>query len=475
MWKVIKRLFLLVFVLSLTFFSQTLSAENEISSDFGWSMTPGQLLVKMKCGWNLGNTFEAATATNYETNWGAPLTTKTMIDAIKAKGFNAIRIPVSYSGTVDKTTLTIPAKQLLRLKQVIYYCLKDSMFVIINSHHDNGANDKYNNFYDMGTKYRTQTSIYVKAIWKQIAEYFKDVDYHLIFEGFNEPRLSDGEEEVVGNYKANVWWYESSNLADKALIKNIMDANQIFVNTVRATGGNNYKRFLLVPSIAANSGFTLAADFNVPKDSCLYPNHVLVSVHDYSPNSMSLEGTDSIFDVNSSAVKDLGSRMNLLGTKFSKKGIGVIMGEWGTCNLNNTPERIKHANYYVSNAARNGIVCFWWDNHSQGVGGDKFCIFDRPSQKWLFPDLAEAIVSNAKIVDFTKPTTDIVQIVAPESIPFKVCGNNLVSLGNANLKVYELSGRLMFAGYLNSESSLQLSAGFYIVKSEDSAWKIMIR
>jgi endoglucanase len=400
MWRVIWRPFSLALVLSFVFLSQTLCAKNKISSDDGWSMTPGQLLVKIKCGWNLGNTLEAATATNYETNWGAPVTTQAMIDAIRAKGFGAIRIPISYSKTVDKVTLKIPAAQLLRLKQVVNYCLKDHLFVIIDSHHDNAANDDYCNFYDMGSKYRTQTSVYTKAIWKQIAEYFKDVDYHLIFEGFNEPLASKGETE--GAYKANMWSYDASNEADNNLIKNVMAANQIFVNTVRATGGNNYKRFLMVPATSANSGYTLSALFDIPKDSCRYPNHILVSVHDYAPDDMSLNGTDSVFRENSAEVKALGMRINGLGEKFSKRGIGVIMGEWATCNMNNTAQRMRHAAFYVSTAARNGIPCFWWDNHYQGYGADKFCIFDRTTLKWLYPGLAETIVSHANVVDFSK-------------------------------------------------------------------------
>jgi endoglucanase len=351
----------------------------------------------MKAGWNLGNTFDAAVGTSYECHWGAPVTTQKMIDEIKKKSFNLVRLPISYSRTVDPNGLAIPQSQLNRYKEVVDYCIKNNMYVIINSHHDNAPNDTCSNFYDMGTAYRTQTAIYLKAIWTQLANFFKDYDYHVIFESMNEPRAERGEK--VGDDFSNPWWYKENNEADKKTIVNVNLANQIFVNAVRATGGNNAKRFLLVPSITANPKYACSSVFKLPDDSkCEFRNHILLSVHYYAPKNMSLQGSQSIFNPTSKEATDIAATMDELAARYTKRGVGVIIGEWGTSNLNNTEERVKQADFYVSQASRDGMVCVWWDNGRNKVGKDNFCIFNRRTLTWEFPSVADMIIKSANIV-----------------------------------------------------------------------------
>ncbi len=365
---------------------------NEITQN-PWDITLHTMISDMKAGWNLGNTFDAAVPGREETNWGNPVTTRDMITKIKEAGFNLIRLPISYGRMVD-SDLRIPESFLARYKEVVDYCIDNGMYVIINSHHDNEPNSQYSNFYDMATEYTQHTETFTNSIWTQIAEYFKDYDYHLIFEGFNEPQAKNGE--TISGFTSNTWWYDPSNLASLKTIINLNNANQQFVNTVRATGGNNKKRYLLVPGIGASAGYVMANEFSIPSDNSGFENLIMVSVHSYSPIDMGItdKHQKEFLPENKTEITNM---FNGLAHKFTQKGIGVIIGEWGTSNLNNTDQRVAHAKYYVSQAAKNGIVCVWWDNGYEDVGHENFCIFNRKSLTWKYPALVDAIINSADI------------------------------------------------------------------------------
>ena len=245
----------------------------------------------------------------------------------------------------------------------------------------------------MGNKYRAQSRVYLSTIWKQVAECFKDYDHHVIFEGLNEPRPEKGE--TINGNTANPFYYEEWNPACRNIIINLNDANQVFVDAVRETGGNNSKRFLLVPSIAANIQYALADDFKLPNDNSEYDNRILLSVHYYAPNGMSLTGEQSEFTEEDKY--EITNTMECLANKFTKKGVGVILGEWGTSNLENTEQRVAQATHYVKEASRNGIVCAWWDNMGEEKGGENFCIFQRERLTWKYPSIANTLINYANI------------------------------------------------------------------------------
>ncbi len=223
------------------------------------------MVKELKLGWNLGNTLDATgSGLASENAWGQPTTTQEMIDFVKESGFTTIRIPVSWSNHTD-AEYNISENWMDRVEEVVNYAYNAGLYVIINSHHDNSK------YYPSDEKIE-ESCKYLEVIWKQIAERFKDYDHRLIFEGMNEPRLEGTNKE---------WWFSSTDPEGVASIKCIVRLNQLFVDTVRASGGNNADRYLMVPSHAASADNALNDAFVMPTDTV--ENRLIVSVHAYSP------------------------------------------------------------------------------------------------------------------------------------------------------------------------------------------------
>lgn len=329
------------------------------------------IVKEMKIGWNLGNTFDCYNYKDYasdgETAWGNPKTTKEMIDAVKAAGFNAVRVPVTWGEHMNGDT--IDSAWLDRVHEVVGYVLDNGMYCIVNVHHDD-----YTWLNPTKADEAAVTSKYVK-IWEQIAEKFKDCDYHLLFEGLNEPRVIGGQDE-----------WSCGTEEEREVINNLL---QKFVDTVRKSGGNNKDRTLVVTGHAAAMDETAIKAIKVPDDK-----HVIVSIHAYSPYNFALnqEGTSSFSDSDKS---ELDKNFDLIKSCFIDKGIPAIIGEFGSLNKNNTGDRVKHMEYYVSAAKKRGITCFIWDNGvSDGEGA--FGLLNRKNCSWNFKEVVDAAMKGVK-------------------------------------------------------------------------------
>jgi len=216
-----------------------------------------------------------------------------------------------------------------------------------------------------------------KAIWEQIADAFKDYNYNLIFEGLNEPRTKGSSNEWNGGTAA-----ERNNLNEM---------HQLFVDTVRASGGNNVRRILMVSTYAASvesaavNGLTLPNDPQNPTVKKL-----IVSTHSYSPYNFALnEGTGSVktwSKNNSSDTSQITTWITRVNTAFISKGIPVIAGEFGALNKDNEAARAEWAEYYVSEAKKKGIPCFLWDD------GGNFKLFDRRNGTFFYPLILAALM-----------------------------------------------------------------------------------
>ncbi len=335
-----------------------------------------RFVSQMKVGWNLGNTFDAirdgfgGDEMTIEKYWCGVYTTPEMIQTLKDAGFNTIRIPVSWHNHVDKD-FNVSTQWLDRVQEVVDYAISRDLFVIINAHHDT---DK-NYFYPDSAHYE-QSSRFISTVWQQVAERFKDYDHKLIFESINEPRLVGTDVE---------WWFNTAS--DK-----ILDAadcinrhNQTFVDTVRATGGYNADRYLMMPGYAASADGTKTDFFTLPTDTV--ENRLIVSVHAYTPYSFALEmpGTN-VFDAETQPdMNDITTFMNQLYTRYISKGIPVIIGEFGAVSKDNLQDRVDFTAYYVANATARGIPCIWWDNNHFKGDGERFGLLDRAT--CTFPDM----------------------------------------------------------------------------------------
>ena len=346
-------------------------------------------LKDMKCGWNLGNTFDAyngyslhAKGTGMETNWVGAKTTPGLIAAIKEAGFNTIRIPVSWHNHVDENNV-IDAEWIDRVREVADWALDLGMYVIVNTHHDNDVK-----YYYPDEAHYSRSKEYLSAVWNQMAEKFKDCDDHLILESMNEPRL-------VGTVYEWNWTNNSSECQQAA--EYINELNQLFVNIVRSSGGNNATRYLAVPAYCAAPWNAVRKVFRIPDDTA--ENRIIVSAHAYTPYNFALNtgSSDKRFDLEKDQNKksEIAGFMNDLYNTFIKNGIPVMMDEFGALDKNgNLQDRVNFTAYYVASASARGITCVWWDNHNFTGSGERFGLIERNTLKWVCPDIALAMEAN---------------------------------------------------------------------------------
>lgn len=347
----------------------------------------------MKIGWNLGNTFDASNDAgmsnemDFETAWCGIMTTQDMIDDIRDAGFNSVRVPVSWHNHMDEN-YQISEAWLNRVQEVVDYAYDNGMYVILNIHHDNSENFMYPD-----SAHLEQSVKYVTAVWEQLCRRFADYDEHLIYECMNEPRLVGTQYE---------WWINAGAEECKDAISCINEINQEFVNTVRAGGGNNLNRYLMVPGYDASPDGALNNGFVLPTDAEGVENRLIVSVHAYTPYNFALQadgesGSTSEFDSDSaSSVTDINSFMDRLYKKFISNGIPVVIGEFGSRDKGqNIQDRIDHATYYVAAARARGMSCFWWDNNAFTGNGENFGLYYRRSGRFLYPDIVTGLMKYA--------------------------------------------------------------------------------
>lgn len=348
-----------------------------------------QITEAMGLGWNLGNQLEASSGgLPSETCWGNPEITKELIDTIKAQGFKTVRIPVSYLDMIgDGPDYKIDTDWLDRVQEVVDYVVNNDMFAIVNMHGD-GYYTVDHSWLLCAEDDDKQTEIKDKygKVWTQIADRFKDYDQHLIFESMNE--------EFNNDY----------GKPDEKAYDNINAYNQIFVDSVRATGSNNEKRWLLLPGWNTNIDYTAGDDYNfkIPTDNGCKADgkRIMISVHYYDPFNFTIDenktaktqwGKYAVKNYDNWGQEDyVDSQMALLNEKFVSQGYPVVIGEFDAQDKTEkfadyNEFRRYWAEYLIKAAKKNGVVCVYWDN---GYNGNKgFGIINRFDYTITQPDL----------------------------------------------------------------------------------------
>lgn len=336
----------------------------------GYAKTALEITADMGAGWNLGNTMDTnGRGLGAETYWGNPHTERYMIDAVAARGFKTLRIPVTWDGNLlGDNAHSIDPAWLERVEQIVNYGLDNGMYVIINIHHDEWVKPAH--------EHKTATLRQLNAIWSQIAAHFKDYNQYLIFETFNEPRFHYGTDlewtGTVENYQV------------------INELNSAALGVIRSSGGNNADRMVMVPAYAASPWNAQTDHFEVPDDRM-----VAVSAHGYIPYDFaeSAQGP-RVFTQGARELVDY--VYGELERKYIDNGIPVVMGEWGTIDKDNTSERVAYARHFVTRAREAGIPTVVWDNGALGGNGHGYRLYHRQTNTWPFEEIVEAIISNAR-------------------------------------------------------------------------------
>lgn len=369
--------------------------------------TASDAVANMRLGWNLGNTLDSnsgdlenmwiekwtdRTPIAYETAWGQPVTTPELFKMFKEAGFNAIRVPVTWyphmeakmdndlkwDPVADPIGTRIDPEWMKRVHEIVDYIVGEGMYCILNIHHDTGAATTH--WLIAGEEEYAREKDRFETVWTQIAEEFRDYDEHLLFEGYNE---------MLDPYDS--WCFASFATSSKynatvaaSAYKAINNYAQSFVDAVRATGGNNAERNLIVSTYGACSGEgTWNTHLQDPLKQMQLPadrvsDHIIFEVHSYTGLGSGL----------SSAKSSVTKMMSGLKSNLASKGAPVIFGEWGTDNgddyTNRRDNMVAFLRYFVEQAKANGFGTFYWMGLSDGPS--------RSIPEFNQPELVEAIV-----------------------------------------------------------------------------------
>ena len=323
-----------------------------------------QMIEAMGTGWNLGNTFDGHTGMMpSETSWQTVATTKKLIKEVHDKGFNTIRIPCTWGKKITEKDgkYVINETWLSRIQDVVDYAVEQNMYVIINIHHDGANSDGWLKLKSTGDGLQKVFDEY-ESVWTTLATRFKNYNEHLIFEALNEPQSGSWD----------------SSEANKAFGENLNKANQIFVDTVRKSGGNNANRWLMVTPWGTNIAKLISNDsgFVMPTDT-RSESRLMVSVHNYAPTNKCLDGSPR--DQNDISLLDVKNcykaSFETLNEMFISKGIPVVLGEYGAVDKDNNGNRALYTEGLNYLAKQNKVVPVYWDDG--GIDNNAFALFDR--------------------------------------------------------------------------------------------------
>ncbi len=335
---------------------------------------------EMGVGWNLGNTMDGHTAfLPDETLWQPTRTTQELITAVHDAGFSTMRLPVTWGKMIDdENGYAINEEWLDRVQDIADYAIRHDMYVIINIHHDGAEQTGWLRVAAEGEAFEKVQEKFA-AVWQQIALRFRDYDEHVIFECMNE---------VTGD--------DSTAAGVKRDFRNIETLNQLFVDTVRATGGNNAARWLMVVPRYTNIVNVLKPEngFTMPKDPC-EPARLMLSVHDYDW-VFGLQETMSATTWSKEKALNLMQQFQNLKETFVDKGVPVVLGEYGAARKNNDGAR---AYYYEAMARMSrlcGVVPVAWSAGTYDLNRQpadySMCFFDRKTMEQPFPGVTTAIM-----------------------------------------------------------------------------------
>lgn len=330
---------------------------DSIASDMsGMSSTAMEIADNIKVGWNIGNTLEAIGG---ETAWGNPMITDSLIKLAKRSGFQAVRLPCSWNQYANQSTAKISESWLNRVKQVVQFCVDNQMYVILNIHWDGGWLEN-----NCTAAKKVENNAKQKAFWQQIATKMRGFDEHLMFASANEPNVSDAAQMAV-----------------------LMTYHQTFIDAVRATGGKNAYRVLVVQGPSTDITATNKLMTQMPTDRVA--NRMMAEIHYYTPwnfcgmskdetwGKMSYywgkdyhSTTDAAHNSTWGEESTITEFYGLMKKKFVDKGIPVVMGEYGAIRRGNLTgealtlhlaSRAYFYKYCTKTAISNGLLPFIWD------------------------------------------------------------------------------------------------------------------
>lgn len=343
-------------------------------------------------GINLGNTLEAyghasygtSSATSvYETAWGMPVTTKEMIQGMKDAGFDSIRVPVAWTNMMNYESgdYTINEAYINRVGEIIEWAIEADMVVVVNDHWDG---DWWAMFGSADQATRDKAMELYTSMWTQLAEAYKEYDYHLVFESGNEE---------MGTRLNDEWNKQTGVLTEDECYETTNTINQKFVDIIRASSSYNKDRFLLIAGYNTDIDKTVDDRYKMPTDTA--DGKLIVSVHYYTPSGYCIEsGISSWYtQANVQLMNDYLAKL----TKFTDAGYGVIIGEYGVLIEGQTElkkDTVEYMENFLANCDYYGYCPILWDCNNQYNRNECKMEFDEVAK--IFTKAKETLAENVK-------------------------------------------------------------------------------
>lgn len=396
-------LFISAFFLTINAF-----AEKKLNSN----ISAMELARKMECGWNLGNTMDARDnwsaqskkspfneGLKSETDWSEELTTEAIIKTGIKSGYKTIRLPVTWKNHLIDNNYTIDPQWMARVKQIVDWSINAGYYVILNEHHsvhdDMHTPLQHCEGYMVRTEDEKESKAFLQAIWKQICATFNnDYDEHLIFETMNEPRNTAHE---------HCWNPQPDTCKEcNTDVRLLKEYNQLILDTIRASGGNNQNRFVMIPAMGTSIEHALSPSFSLPKDSA--KDKLILTVHLYPLDSGGTGKGSHHFD--SVTKNSITSKVRALAESYTSKGIPVVFGEVGAARTGGTEwvdgkekkitdyvvtyeDRLNCFTYFAQQTGKYSMPLINWD-----CGGKYgMATVDRKNCKIVEPDYVEAVIN----------------------------------------------------------------------------------
>ena len=251
---------------------------------------------------NLGNMFERPR----NGSWSGRLPVATDLHEIAALGFDTVRFPIRWSAyAAEEAPYTIEPGFFDKVDEVIGWAKDNDLNIIIDMHH---YDELFENPKDHSDRF--------VALWRQLAEHYRDEPASVMFELINEPHknlTNDVVEPLLARALAEV---RKTNPTRKVIM-----------------GGESW------------SGIESLATFDPPTD----PN-VIATFHFYQPFYFTHQGASWI-DPSPPAPAKFGSdedyawldKMTEATVAFQERtGVPLFLGEFGAINSADLKERARY-------------------------------------------------------------------------------------------------------------------------------------
>jgi endoglucanase len=304
------------------------------SRGFAVSPTAQEEVIRMGCGINLGNIFDAPDG---EGTWWRGKAQPAFFDDFKAAGFKHVRLPVTWWKHVTTNgPVSVDAQFMDRIAEVVNWAVDRRLIVVLNTMHEEWFKKD-----PAGQMQRFE------ELWRLIATRFKDApDEYLVFEILNESDAKTITAELTTEMNARI------------------------LKVIRET---NPTRCVIIGAVGDNAG-RLVKELQMPPD-----DRVIATYHCYDPWFFVCGQPRNPAEATWGSAPQKADYLRIMDPvkRWSDAGkVPIYLGEYGTSRKCDPASRSTYYGFVSSQAAARGFARAIWDE-----GGDMW-IYKRETRQW---------------------------------------------------------------------------------------------